>query len=292
LSQQINLYDSGVARKPRGASSLLLYAISAAVLVAALTAIYEQYQLRRVEADLRVIDAKLKEAQTRHETLAPAVGARKPDASREAEMLELLAQVKRRQEVINALKSGAVGTTAGFSEFMLAFSRQSLAGVWLTGFDIDAGGKELTLSGRALAADLVPRYLERLNREPLMHGRQFSSLKIDRVAGPQNGAKTPAQPSAPAAPPPAEGQADSKRPAEPQMDTPKPPEAQASAPRPTLRYVEFSMSSAGRDQGAQPNRVSTLPVLPQIPTSRLIEPARSRGAAAVAAPAPAPEESK
>jgi hypothetical protein len=272
LSQQINLYDSGVARKPRGASSLLLYAISAAVLVAALTAIYEQYQLRRVEADLRVIDAKLKEAQTRHETLAPAVGARKPDAAREAEMLDLLAQVKRRQEVMNALKSGAAGTTAGFSEFMLAFSRQSLAGVWLTGFDIDAGGKDLTLSGRALAADLVPRYVERLNREPLMHGRQFSSLRIDRVSTAQNSATTAAQRSAPVPAPPAEGQADS---------TP-----------PMLRYVEFSMSSAGREQGAQPNRVSTVPVLPQIPTSRLIEPARSRGAAAVAAPAPPPEESK
>lgn len=66
--------------------------------------------------------------------------------------------------------------TSGFSEYMRAFARRSVTGLWLTGFDI-AGG-ELTLQGRTLSADLVARYLQQLNQEQAMQGRQFAALLI------------------------------------------------------------------------------------------------------------------
>jgi hypothetical protein len=64
---------------------------------------------------------------------------------------------------------------------MRVFSRQTLQGVWLTGFDITAGGDELTIAGRALSADLVPAYLQRLNREAAIQGRQFGSMVINQA---------------------------------------------------------------------------------------------------------------
>ena len=63
-----------------------------------------------------------------------------------------------------------------------AFSRQHVEGVWLTAFDIAAGGSDLTIAGRAVSADLIPAYLQRLNKEAPMQGRQFASVTIHQAA--------------------------------------------------------------------------------------------------------------
>jgi hypothetical protein len=68
---------------------------------------------------------------------------------------------------------------------MRAFARQTLSGVWLTGFSIGADGGEMTISGRALNPDLVPSYIARLNKEPLLQGRKFAQFAVKQTAGEQ-----------------------------------------------------------------------------------------------------------
>jgi len=184
MSQQINLLDS-FARKKRlsfTSTTAISYGIGAAVLLAILVAVYEDFRLQGVEAEARAVARSLKDATSASEKAAGTQVPRKPSAELEARIVELNAQLKARQDIIDALKSGAVGSTSGFSEYMRVFSRQSLEGLWLTGFDIAAGGNDLTLAGRALRADLVPTYLERLNREAPMQGRQFASMVINQSA--------------------------------------------------------------------------------------------------------------
>jgi hypothetical protein len=125
---------------------------------------------------------------------------------------------------------------------MRAFARQSLDGVWLTGFEIDAGGRELALSGRALGAELVPRYLERLNHESLLQGRQFSSLKVDQRVIER----------APPTPLPARDKdGDKGSDKDSAKDKEKAKDAKAAKVElPPLRYVEFSMSTSIRDAKA------------------------------------------
>jgi hypothetical protein len=254
LSQQINLYTPALRGERRASTAMLLAATAIVVAGTALTGAYEHSQLRKTEAEASAVAQTLKEAQARYDKQAAERAGRAPDAAREAELLGLLAQLKRREQIVDALKSGAIGSSAGFSEVMRALSRQSLSGVWLTGFDIDAGGKDLTLSGRALGAELVPRYVERLNREPVMQGRQFASLKIDQPAQPEAATPAPAAKETPA----------------------------QKARAPLLRFVEFSMSTSGRDADAPPKAASTPPPLPEIPAAPLID----------RKPAPAPDVGK
>ena len=89
-------------------------------------------------------------------------------------------QLKSRREITDALKSGAVGNTSGFSEYMRAFSRQNVSGLWLTGFDIALAGNELAIQGRTLSADLVAVYLRQLNQERALQGRQFAAMRISQ----------------------------------------------------------------------------------------------------------------
>jgi len=76
------------------------------------------------------------------------------------------------------LQEAARLQTGRFSDYFQALSRQTLDGVWLTGFSAEWPNGRMTLSARALSADLVPRYLKRLNEEPLFRDRRFATLEV------------------------------------------------------------------------------------------------------------------
>lgn len=180
MSQQINLFNP-VFRKQGfsyASATAMLYGVGIAVAFAALGAVYEDYQLRAVQTRAQAADQAYKEATSLHDKLAAEQARQKPDARLETEIVMQDAQLKGRREIIETLKSGAVGNTRGFSEYMRAFSRQSINGLWLTGFDI--AGNELALQGRALSADLVASYLKQLNREQALQGRQFAAMRISQ----------------------------------------------------------------------------------------------------------------
>ena len=193
MSQQINLLDPIFRKKSFSFTSAtaMLYGIGIAAALTTTAAFYESYRGRGIEAEARAVARSLQEAQKQHDALLAQQGRRKPDAGLEARVLDLGAQFKARQEIVEALKGGLVGTTSGFSEYMRAFSRQRVDGVWLTAFDIASGGVDLTIAGRALSADLVPAYLQRLNREAPMQGRQFASIVIHQAVARREGS-TPA----------------------------------------------------------------------------------------------------
>ncbi len=191
MSQQINLYDP-LFRK-RGFSftsaTAMLYGIGIAIAAAALAAAYQDHKLREVSQQARSVESALKEAQAQRDKLAAEQVTRKPDPRLGDEIAALSEKLKSRQEVIAALQSGAVGTQGGFSDYLRAFSQQSVSGLWLTSFNIASGGNDLSISGRALSADLVPNYLKRLNQETIMQGRQFAALRIDKAPPPAKDAK-------------------------------------------------------------------------------------------------------
>ena len=223
MSQQINLLSNARSDKAKfsfGSAQGMVCGVAVALAVTVGFAAYENYQLRAMESQAAKVNALFKQS-----GLAPTGKPdepRKPSPELEARVSELEAQLKARQEVVDALQKGLVGTTNGFSEYMRVFSRQNVQGVWLTGFDIAAGGDDLTIMGRALNADLVPAYLQRLNREAAIQGRGFGSMVISQ----------PVQTSRP------------EQPA---------PDVKGTAPRPA--YLEFTVSSLA--QGTDRAKLAT-----------------------------------
>jgi hypothetical protein len=129
-------------------------------------------QLRRVQEQLKVEQADaLKVAGQR--------SASKPDPQLEAEIAKLQGELKQAQQTMSALNAGNFGDRKGFAQYLSAFSRQSIDGVWLTGFSITGGG-DVELSGRTLRPDLVPVYIQRLNEEEILAGRGFARLEMKR----------------------------------------------------------------------------------------------------------------
>lgn len=88
--------------------------------------------------------------------------------------------LKENQQVQTFLKAGYFGNAQGYSGYMTAFARQDIKGLWLTHFSID--DTVITIRGRALSQHLIPKFIAGLGHEPVLIGRNFSSLEMHAVA--------------------------------------------------------------------------------------------------------------
>lgn len=175
MSQQINLYNESLLRQGKAVSSLGLLQ-GAAVLLLFLGLFYG-YMIYQIQEQEEQLEAGSKTLVTEQAKLAELTRQRS-GLTIEQELKAAEAEAVAQREIINALKSGVIGNTRGYSEYMQAFSKQALAGLWLTGFSIDGDATQMSLSGGALNPELVPSYIQRLNRESIMRGKTFASLQM------------------------------------------------------------------------------------------------------------------
>jgi hypothetical protein len=193
MTQNINLIDAGLIKaRPRLSFVVLLgsVAVTGALLFA--VHLFLAFQVSGMNGELRRGQETLNAARAEAQKITgQAAQARKPDPQLEAEIAKLRTELGQAQEAITALKGGAFGEREGFAGYLRAFSRQSLDGLWLTGFTIS--GSDVELRGRALRPDLVPAYLQRLSSEDVLTGRSFARLDMNRPELKPAAEKKPAQ---------------------------------------------------------------------------------------------------
>jgi hypothetical protein len=198
VSQQINLYNPLFLKKEKHFSARAM--LQALGLVAAGLAALHVFALVQTRDAERLAKEYAAQVAAQRDQLVK-LGARFSPQARskalEAEVARLDAAVKARRGMLEALTTGELGNSEGFSRYFAAFGRQTMNGVWLTGFMIGESGNDLQVRGRVLHPDLVPAYLRALNREDVMRGRQVTELRLSAKDRPP-----PA--GAPAAPAPAE----------------------------------------------------------------------------------------
>ena len=187
MSQNINLFGSHL-RKQRPVISINMLVGCLAVTLLALAA-YQAFLLQEAKGlaeELASARSLLKVQRGYVDKLQGESVARKGDSQLDAETARLENELKQARESMDALKGGVIGTQEGFAEYLRAFSRQSLNGLWLTGLTI--GGGEIEIRGRAASPDLVPGYIQRLNREKVLAGRSFARLEMTQPREPEKDA--------------------------------------------------------------------------------------------------------
>lgn len=180
MSQNINLFNPAF-RKQRLLVSLATVAqcLGLTLLVLFAFHFYLQQQVSGLAEELHSAEGLFKSQRSYADKLKDQTSARKPDTQLETEIARLETELKQGREAMEALKGGAFGNQQGFAEYLRAFSRQSVNGLWLTGFTI-AGSGELEIRGRVVAPDLVPSYIQRLNREKVLQGRSFAKFEMSQ----------------------------------------------------------------------------------------------------------------
>jgi hypothetical protein len=94
----------------------------------------------------------------------------------------LEAKLAEHTQTLKALDAATLGPTEGYSDLLRAFARVSMEGVWLTRIDAADGSGELSITGRASRAELVPLYLERLRSEAALSRHEFKRFELTRQA--------------------------------------------------------------------------------------------------------------
>ena len=181
MSQQINLYNGALAPKvERVSARFTLCAMLACAVCALVAALLAQIESGRVTRLALSQAAQLAAAQDDATRMAREAAARTPDSGVIAELESLQALVDGRRQVLVRLQHGDLADSGGVSEYLRAFARQRLDGVWITGLSIGGAGREITVDGRTRDAQLLPRYLQRLRDETALRGRAFATLAVHR----------------------------------------------------------------------------------------------------------------
>lgn len=194
MSQYINLLGPAFRKQQLlltlGRTAMLLLAVAAVMLG---VQAYERHRLAGLKEELASAQMLLK-VQTAHtDRLKGDLANRKGSSGLDEDVRRLELELKSARDNIDVLEGGALGNRKGFADYLQAFSRQSLDGLWLTGFTVGGGG-DVAINGRVTRADLVPVYIQKLNSEPALKGRAFSALDLRRPAPPPAAGPAPAVP--------------------------------------------------------------------------------------------------
>ena len=193
MSQQINLFNPIFLKQKKTFSAVnMLDAL--ALLLVGVAAFYAYASIESLNLDRQSVETARQYEQARA-SLAQTSARYAPknvDASLEAEVKNLQGQLSARKAILDRLGAVLAASEISYAEYMRALARQSLGGLWLTGFKIGKGGAEIEIVGRALQPELVPSYIRRLSQERAMRGRAFDSLNMT-----QREDALPAEPSRP-----------------------------------------------------------------------------------------------
>lgn len=189
MSQQLNLFNPVFLRQKKYFSATTMLQCLGIVLIA-LVAMYgfQRWQLSGLERQLA--DAKVQHNTVQQQLTQFGAAKRTPSAALQDEATRLDAQAKAQAALLDRLESGELGNTDGFSRYLSALARQTLPGVWLTGFRATGGEGPQTIKGRMLQPELLPAYLRALNKEQSLRGHGFAELQlISRVEKLDNAAE-------------------------------------------------------------------------------------------------------
>lgn len=179
MSQQINLLNHELIKKtdlltPRnmGLAYLGLACLGLAWML------YSQQSVSRLTLQRDQLATQLQQAQ---DGLKQVNAARAPHEANPA-LVQELAQLNQQQQtqskLLQVINGGVTVANKSLSSYMRGFANQTTEGLWLTGFSIDAEHDAISVFGRSLATDLLPKYIEMMSKEKVFAGQLFGGLKV------------------------------------------------------------------------------------------------------------------
>ena len=182
MSQQINLFNP-IFMKQRKYFSLptMLQALALIVLGSLIFYAYAWYQVGQLDKQYAENTRRFESEQARLASLVAEFSPQQSNQLLQNEVRQLEKDLADQTQLVDTLKSGVIGNTAGYSQYMSAFARQVVPGLWLTGFKVTGDGAQISLNGAVTDGKLLPDYIRRLGKEPSMRGKSFSTLQMQQV---------------------------------------------------------------------------------------------------------------
>lgn len=201
MTQQINLFDPNLQRQRDWLA--LGNVVAAGVLMVVAVGVLGSWIRQEVPSLTAQIAASATQVQSLRDqmtALGQQVANRKPNPQVEQEIGAARLMLEARSEVVAVMKQRLGPDSAAFADYLRGFARQSVNGLWLTGFALDSASGGMEIQGRTLDPALLPEYIRRLNQEAVFQGRAFAALKLVEgkpLALPDAASTSPATPATP-----------------------------------------------------------------------------------------------
>ena len=181
MSQQINLFNPQFLKQKKYFSAVTMTQ-ALGLLVLGLAAFYgfALWQDRSLAHPFAESERAYGQQKQQFAKVTAELSPGKRETQLDQDLKSIEAAIALRRSLMGELKTGGPAGAAGYSEYLRAFARQTVQGLWLTSIQIAEGGGQLTMSGRALQADLVPVLIGRLRQESVLRGRPLEGLAITR----------------------------------------------------------------------------------------------------------------
>lgn len=177
MSQQINLLLPEL--RPRHdwlAFTSVMGMAAAGLAIIAVAAAWGFYQVRGLTATQAAREGEVKALQQQVQSVNQLIASRKGSPALQEEIDRLKDMLQQRDAILKVVEAGKLDPGAGYAEVMRGFARQTVDGVWLTGFSLTSG--DALIRGRLADPSLLPQYIKRLNGEAVFQGRRFATLNM------------------------------------------------------------------------------------------------------------------
>ncbi len=182
MSQQVNLFNP-IFMKQRKYFSLLtmLQSLALIVLGSFLFYGYARYQVSTLEQQAIKNNERYMADRVRVEKFRSEFSPEQTNRALQDEIQLLEKKFTEQSVLVSTLQTGVIGNTMGYSQYMKAFSRQVVPGLWLTGFELTGDGAQINLQGAVVDGKLLPNFISRLSHEKSMQGKTFATLEMEQV---------------------------------------------------------------------------------------------------------------
>ncbi len=181
MSQQINLFNPLFLEKKKY-FSVVAMTQALGLIVLGLAAFYgfAFWQDRNLARQTGESGRAYEQQKQQFAKIGAELSPERREAQLDQDLKSIEAGIALRQSLLRELGTGGFAGPTGYSEYLRAFARQTVQGLWLTSIQIEEGGGALIMTGRALQADLVPVLIGRLKQESVLRGRPLEALAITR----------------------------------------------------------------------------------------------------------------
>ena len=176
MHQSINLLQADLLPK-RDLASFKHVALLTAVSVSLLLGFsaWDWHQMTQDEAHLKRLKQELAVLTASNNDLKQRSSAT-PDPDLQRVVEQLGKRESDEQQLAQVLIS--LDLSEGFASYLDDLSRVHVPGLWLEQIQLEAGGREVALSGYAHSADKVPQFLKDLSRGEGFRGHVFDHLEL------------------------------------------------------------------------------------------------------------------
>lgn len=179
--QQINLYQPVFRKQPVAFSfNMLLILLLVSILTMAGFYGLGEWQSSRLAERLSASQAQREQLETSVAQIAGQLPKPTVNKMLESELQQLVHKRKSGFALLNILRTRVAVNRDGFSGIFEGLARHSFPELWFTHVAITEAGNSLTLKGRSLKPEWVPRLLKNLHQEPAFSERSFQVVELVR----------------------------------------------------------------------------------------------------------------